>query len=191
MQIARLGAGSALRGLVGSSGAGVRRGLEKIYGVYFIVVFLLWIVPASARVRLIKDEKAAGRFTSAALNILFALAGIRLKVMGKEYMDTPGAKVYAANHASYFDVLPVMMGLGVRYRFVAKSEVRGMPFIGTFLNQMGHLSFDRTDANARLRQADQMERFCAEAIRCLCFRRERLRRKTGCGRFNLARFRPR
>jgi 1-acyl-sn-glycerol-3-phosphate acyltransferase len=32
-----------------------------------------------------------------------------------------------------------------------------MPFIGTFLRQMGHLSFDRTDANSRLRQAEEME----------------------------------
>jgi 1-acyl-sn-glycerol-3-phosphate acyltransferase len=121
------------------------------------VLFLLVIVPASARVRLITDPRAAGRFTSVALKILFALAGCRVRVIGKEYMNTPGAKMYAANHTSYFDVLPVMAGLGVPYRFVAKMEVRGMPFVGTFLRQMGHLSFDRTDANARLRQADEIE----------------------------------
>jgi 1-acyl-sn-glycerol-3-phosphate acyltransferase len=157
LQIARLGAGSALRGLAGSIGAGVRRGLEMLYGVYVIVLFLLVIVPASARVRLITDPSAAGRFTSAALKILFALAGCRVRVIGKEHMNTPGAKMYAANHTSYFDVLPVMVGLGVPYRFVAKMEVRGMPFVGTFLRQMGHLSFDRTDGNARLRQADEIE----------------------------------
>jgi 1-acyl-sn-glycerol-3-phosphate acyltransferase len=65
--------------------------------------------------------------------------------------------MYAANHTSYFDVLPLMMGLGVPYRFVAKMEVHRMPFVGAFLRQMGHLSFDRTDANARLRQAREME----------------------------------
>jgi 1-acyl-sn-glycerol-3-phosphate acyltransferase len=158
LQIARLGAGSALRGLAESIGAGVQRGLGMLYGVYVIVLFLLVIVPASARVRLISDPRAAGRFTSAALKILFALAGCRVRVIGKEYMNTPGAKMYAANHTSYFDVLPVMAGLGVPYRFVAKTEVRGMPFVGTFLRQMGHLSFDRTDANARLRQADEIEK---------------------------------
>jgi 1-acyl-sn-glycerol-3-phosphate acyltransferase len=128
-----------------------------LYGVYVIAVFFLWIVPTCARVRLIKDRRAAGRFMSSALKILFALAGCRVRVIGKEYMDTPGAKMYAANHTSYFDVLPLMMGLGVPYRFVAKMEVHGMPFIGTFLRQMGHLSFDRTDANSRLRQAEEME----------------------------------
>jgi fatty-acyl-CoA synthase len=32
-----------------------------------------------------------------------------------------------------------------------------MPFIGTFLRRTGHLTFNRTDANERLRQAEQME----------------------------------
>ncbi len=157
VQIARLGTKSFLQEAVQGAWRGIRRVLEKIYGVYFIVVFFLWIVPSWLIVKQIKDEKAAGRFTSAALKVLFALAGIRLKVVGKEYMDTPGAKVYASNHASYFDVLPVMMGLGVAYRFVAKGEVNAMPFIGTFLNQMGHLSFNRHDASSRLKQVDEIE----------------------------------
>ncbi len=157
VQIAKLGTGTLVREAAQTVGRGIRKVLEKIYGVYFIVVFLLWIVPSWLIVRQIKDEKAAGRFTSRALHVLFALAGIRLKVVGKEYMETPGAKVYASNHASYFDVLPVMMGLGVTYRFVAKGEVNQMPFIGTFLNQMGHLSFNRHDTGARLKQVDEIE----------------------------------
>jgi fatty-acyl-CoA synthase len=159
LQIARLGTRSYVQEAFGFVFDGIRRVLEKIYGVYFIVVFLLWIIPTWAMVRTIKDGKAAGRFTSAALKVLFALTFIRVKVVGKEYMDTAGAKVYASNHASYFDVLPLMMGLGVSYRFVAKDEVNRMPFIGTFLNQMGHLSFDRLDAGSRLQQVQQIETY--------------------------------
>jgi fatty-acyl-CoA synthase len=159
VQIARLGTGSYLRSMAGAVRRGILTALEKIYGVYFLVLFLLWIVPTWAIVRGYKDHVAAGRFTSAALKILFALAGIRVKVVGKEYMNTPGAKVYASNHVSYFDVLPLMMGLGVPYRFVAKGEVNGMIFIGTFLNKMGHLSFNRHDASSRLRQVHEMEEY--------------------------------
>jgi 1-acyl-sn-glycerol-3-phosphate acyltransferase len=72
-------------------------------------------------------------------------------------MDSPGAKIYASNHTSYFDVPALMGGLGVPYRFVAKMEVQKMPFIGTFLRQMHHLSFNRTDAESRLQQSQQME----------------------------------
>jgi acyl carrier protein len=157
LQIARLGTASGLRNLGREAVAGVKRGLEMLYGVYFMVAFALWIVPAWAVVLFIKDHRAAGRYTSSALKILFALIGCRVRVAGKEYMDTPGAKIYAANHTSYFDVLPLMLGLGVPYRFVAKMEVRAMPFIGTFLDRMGHLKFERTDPESRLRQAREME----------------------------------
>ena len=159
LQIARLGAGSALRNLGRQALAGLKRGLQILYGVYFGLVFLLWIVPAWVMVQFIKDHQEAGRFTSSALKVLFALIGCRVRVVGKEYMETPGAKIYASNHTSYFDVLPLMLGLGVPYRFVAKMEVGGMPFVGTFLRQMGHLKFDRTDPESRLRQAQEMEEF--------------------------------
>jgi len=157
LQIARLGLVSSVKDALRTVWGGLRTAFEKIYGVYFIIVFLLWIVPTWMIVRQFKDEKAAGRFTSAALKVLFFLVAIRVKVVGKEYMDTPGAKVYASNHASYFDVLPLMMGLGVSYRFVAKGEVNAMPFIGTFLNKMGHLSFNRHDAGSRLHQVHEIE----------------------------------
>jgi fatty-acyl-CoA synthase len=156
VQIARLGAGGALQSVGRTLAAAARRIWEIVYGIYFVIVFLIWIVPSCAIVSFIKDEGAAGRFTSAALKVLFAMIGCRVRVVGREYMDTPGAKIYAANHTSYFDVLPLMLGLGVPYHFVAKLEVRHMPFIGTFLKQMGHVWFDRTKGDARLKQSEQI-----------------------------------
>ena len=157
VQIVRLGTGSTLKNFTRGILAGVKRGLEMLYGVYFLVVFSLWIVPACSIVYFIQDHRAAGRYTSSALRILFALVGCKVRVVGKEHMEAPGAKIYASNHCSYFDVLPLMLGLGVPYRFVSKMEVVDMPFIGTFLNRMGHLKFDRTDPDARLRQARELE----------------------------------
>jgi len=159
VQIVRLGTASTLRNFAREVLAGVKRGLEIFYGLYFGVVFFLWIVPTWAMVQLIKDHRKAGRFTSSALKILFALIGCRVRVVGKEYMETPGAKIYASNHTSYSDVLPLMLGLGVPYRFVSKMEVGSMPFIGAFLDRMGHFKFDRTDPESRLRQAQRMEEF--------------------------------
>jgi 1-acyl-sn-glycerol-3-phosphate acyltransferase len=157
LQIIRLGAGTTLKNFARAILAGVKRGLEMLYGVYFFVVFFLWIVPAWSIVYFFKDHRAAGRYTSSALKILFALIGCRVRVIGKEYMQMPGAKIYASNHTSYFDVLVAMLGLGVPYRFVSKMEVSDMPFVGTFLNRMGHLKFDRTDPDSRLRQTREME----------------------------------
>jgi len=189
VQIARLGTRSFLRSAAGTVVRGIRTGLEKIYGVYFLFVFILWIIPACAIVRFYKDHRAAGRYTSAALKLLFALAGIRVNVVGKEHMNTPGAKVYASNHASYFDVLPLMMALGVPYRFVAKGEVKGMIFIGTFLSQMGHLSFDRHDPSSRLRQVDEIEELLKQGESVFVFPEGTFTPEEGVRPFQLGAFR--
>ena len=162
VQIARLATSSVTRTVGAEIWSGVRRGLEILYGLYFGVVFLVWIVPTWTIVNFINDYRKAGRFTSAALKILFALIGCRVLVVGKEYVDSPGAKVYAANHTSYFDVLALMLGLGVPYHFVAKMEVGRMPFIGTFLTKMKHTRFNRSDAGSRLRQMREMETLLRE-----------------------------
>ena len=156
LQITRLATSSVARTAGQEIWSGVRRGLEILYGLYFGVVFLVWIVPTWTIVNFINDYRKAGRFTSAALKILFPLIGCRVRVVGKEYMETPGAKVFAANHTSYFDVLPLMLGLGVPYHFVAKMEVGRMPFIGTFLTKMKHTKFNRNDSGSRLRQMREM-----------------------------------
>ena len=60
LQIARLGLGSSLKGAMRTIGAGLRQAFEKVYGVYFIVVFILWIVPAWLMVRQFKDHRRRG-----------------------------------------------------------------------------------------------------------------------------------
>ena len=157
VQIARLGATSTARTAGRNVTSGLRRFWDIIRGVYFICLFIVWIIPAWTIVLFFKDERAAGRYTSAALKVLFALAGSRVSVVGKEHMNTGGAKIYVSNHTSYFDVLPLMLGLGVPYRFVAKQEVHSMPFIGTFLRKMGHLSFDRGNTGSRRQAAQTIE----------------------------------
>jgi 1-acyl-sn-glycerol-3-phosphate acyltransferase len=188
LQIARLGTGSALRNLARGLRAGVKRALDVVYGVYCAVVFLLWMVPTWAIVQFINNHRAAGRFTCASLKVLFALIRCRVKVAGKEYMDTPGAKIYASNHTSYFDVLALMLGLGVPYRFVAKMEVGRMPFINTFLTQMGHLKFDGTDADSRLRQAQQMEEFLSNGESVFVFPEGTFTKEDGVRPFQLGAF---
>lgn len=157
LQIARLGTAGTAKNIWRDTIRIARRGLEILYGVYFILLFAVWIVPACSGVLFFEDHRAAGRYTSAAVKLLFFLAGIRVRVSGKEHLESPGTKIYASNHTSYFDVLPLMGALGVPYRFVAKSEVRNMPFIGTFLRKMKHLSFVRSDSNSRREAVEEME----------------------------------
>lgn len=188
LQVARLGAGGAASATGRGIANAVKRGLDFLYGIYFMVVFTLWIVPTWMIVQLYTDHREAGKFTNSSLKILFFLIGCKVRVTGQEYMETPGAKIYASNHTSYFDVVALMLGLGVPYRFVAKMEVTGMPFIGTFMRQMGHLSFDRADAESRLHQAAEMEDFLRKGESVFVFPEGTFTREPGVRQFQLGAF---
>jgi 1-acyl-sn-glycerol-3-phosphate acyltransferase len=86
-----------------------------------------------------------------------ALAGWRVRVEGREYLRENAPRMFVSNHTSYADVLVVMAALGGDYHFVAKGEVRSMPFFRTFLRKLGHFAFDRGDSRARLQQAEEIE----------------------------------
>ena len=157
VQIVRLGTKSWLDNFGQELLAGLKRGLEILYGLYSVLVFALWVVPAWAFLHLIKAPRAAGHYTSSSLKILLALAGCKVRVVGKENMEVSGAKIFASNHTSYIDVPVLVSRLDVPYRFVAKREVRDMPFVGAFLERLGHLKFDRTDPESRLREVQEVE----------------------------------
>ncbi len=136
---------------------GLRRGLERAYGLYAAVVFVLWIVPTWLLALLAPTRELCARITSPALRLYMALVGCRIRVAGREHLREGEPCVFVSNHTSYFDVLVLMAALGIDYRFVAKIEVRSMPLIRTFLRKLGHVAFDRSDPQARLRQAEEIE----------------------------------
>jgi len=153
LQAARLMTASAVR----SVQSWPQRVIQTFYGVYALALFALWIVPAWVAVYLAPSRRIAAGITSSILRTYLALVGCRVLVRGREHLATNGAQVLVCNHTSYADVLMLMAAIGVDYHFIAKSEVRDMPFIGTFLRKLGHFAFDRSDPRARLQQAEQIE----------------------------------
>ena len=147
----------AAEGAVRSAPRMVRRAGEVAYGVYATIAFALWIVPTWAIVWCTRRQETAAGITSPALRLFFTLVGCRVRVEGREQMEMAGAKVYVSNHQSNFDVLALMGGLGIEYHFVAKVEVLSYPFIGTFMRRLRHFAFERSDAEARLRQSEEIE----------------------------------
>jgi fatty-acyl-CoA synthase len=157
LQATRLITASAVR----AAQSAPRGIVQKLYGIYTLVLFAVWIVPVWIAVYLAPSRRVAANITSLALRVYLALIGCRVQVRGRENLASPAggaaARVLVCNHTSYADVLVLMAAIGVNYHFVAKSEVRNMPFIGTFLRKLGHFSFDRSDPRARLKQEEQIE----------------------------------
>ena len=121
------------------------------------MVLAILILPAWVLVKLVRNRDSVASITSKTLRLCFVLIGVRLRVEGLQNLDKRQPSVIVANHSSYADVLALMAGLGVHYRFVAKIEVMRMPVIGTFMRKLDHLAFDRSDPRSRRGIATEIE----------------------------------
>jgi 1-acyl-sn-glycerol-3-phosphate acyltransferase len=83
--------------------------------------------------------------------VLFALAGIRLRVRELVPVDWSVPHVICANHASLFDILALIRVIPPPFRFVAKRELLRWPIIGWALRPAGQIVIDRADRSGALR----------------------------------------
>lgn len=93
--------------------------------------------------------------------------GVRLVVTGRERLDPNRTYVVMANHRSQLD--PVAMGVAVLprvTRWVAKKELRRVPFLGKTLEVTGQIFIDRGDRSSALRA---LSRHASDRDALICF----------------------
>lgn len=69
--------------------------------------------------------------------------GSQLRVTGLEHIKDLPPSIYYANHRSYFDIPAMMKGIPVPLYFIAKVELRKVPFLGWAMRAVGMIFVDR------------------------------------------------
>lgn len=72
------------------------------------------------------------------------LMGVEIRVSGLENIRRDGPQVFAANHLSMADILVLTAALPVPFRFVAKSELFAIPFVGWHMRRAGFIPIERS-----------------------------------------------
>ncbi len=152
-QVARL----AFASTGGRLRSALRRTIEIAYGCYALALLGVCMGPAWLLVLIMPSRKACGEITAAAARLYFKLAGCGIHIDGREHLPDGLACMMVSNHTGYADVLILIAAIGTNYHFVAKEEVRRMPFVRTFVRKLGHFAFRRADPRARLEQAHEIE----------------------------------
>jgi 1-acyl-sn-glycerol-3-phosphate acyltransferase len=78
-------------------------------------------------------------------------SGVRLEVSGAENLKPHVPYVLCVNHRSHMDIPIVLVALPLQFRFAAKKELFGVPFLGWHLRRSGHLPIDRGHPRAAIR----------------------------------------
>jgi len=94
---------------------------------------------------------------------LLKIAGVRVKVEGLEKIKPGRPYVFVSNHLSYMDTPVVLSNIPVNFRFMAKSGLFQIPFLGTHLARAGHIPVTLEDPRKSIKALSQG----AEVIRKL------------------------
>ena len=160
MQVARLAARSAVPRAWTWTKAGSKRALESLYGVYALSVFGIIVTGLWIAVSLTSDRERAARIARSGSRLILRAAAIPLELENSELLNdlaTSGPWIFAPNHSSYVDIFVALASLPLGVRFVAKGEALDMPLVGKIIRRSGQLAFDRSDAQARVRQTEDVE----------------------------------
>ena len=94
--------------------------------------------------------------------LLLRLSSIPWSVEGLEQLEPNRSYVLVSNHASYMDTPVLMSTLALQFRFLAKSELFRIPFIGTHLGRAGHFAVERGNVRASLKSMSEAARLVKE-----------------------------
>jgi 1-acyl-sn-glycerol-3-phosphate acyltransferase len=70
--------------------------------------------------------------------------GMRVHAEGTEQLDPDGTYVFIANHMSHVDIVALFVGLPVNVGFLAKKELKRIPFLSQAMVAGGHVFIDRS-----------------------------------------------
>ena len=80
--------------------------------------------------------------------------GVRVQVEGLEQIDRRRSYLFMSNHQSVVDIAVLVTSIPVSFRFVAKRELRWIPFFGWALAVAGHILIDRSNRSNAIRSLE-------------------------------------
>ncbi len=90
-----------------------------------------------------RDRPLFRRMTRLWANGLARGWGMEVQAHGRENLDSRGPYIFVANHLSHVDIVALFVALPIDVGFLAKKELRLVPFLGQAMVAGGHVFVDR------------------------------------------------
>lgn len=86
------------------------------------------------------------------------ICGIKLKIAGAAKLDRGRPYIFVANHRSFLDIPILFRSIPVNLYFMAKKEVKKIPFVGWYMMATGMIFVDRGNAVKSMASLDKAAR---------------------------------
>jgi len=135
--------------------------LKRIWGVIATILALVYtaiLSPLAAGASLFGEGHAVTPLMRIWAWLILRTCGVRAEVVGMENLNGLDSFVLVSNHQSMFDILATIDLIPREVRFVAKRELRRIPFIGFALVHSGNILIDRNNGGRTIRRAIEAAR---------------------------------
>lgn len=114
----------------------------KICGV--VILTVIHAILALLAVPISSSGNAYHAVSRSYARTILAICGVKVRIEGTDHINFSRNYIFVANHASYFDIPAVTLGLPTQIRIVYKRELEKIPFIGWALKYgKTYISIDR------------------------------------------------
>ena len=100
---------------------------------------------------------------------LLAIAAVRLKVHHQEPISSDRPAIYVANHLSHYDIPAVFTAIPVALHFIAKKELKKVPFLGWAMSAVGMIFIDRKDKERAIASMNKAGRLIRDGKNVISF----------------------
>lgn len=111
--------------------------------VTIALVTVVYSIAVMLHMGLFRDPSVFYVYARSWSRILLKLAGVRVHTRGVEHLQQTQRYVYAANHASLFDIPVMLVGIPDNIRIMYKRELEKIPVFGWCLKMSPFIALDR------------------------------------------------
>lgn len=152
----------------------MKTNFRTIICLIFVALFLILSMPLHFILWLIGRKNPMAKYHAAhkvirwAFRVVFAIGGIKCNVVGAEQIPTDTPVVFVSNHRSYLDILLLQTTANVPVGFVAKTELKKIPLLGFWMQDIGCVFIDRASIKSAVKSindgVDHIKSGCSMTI---------------------------
>ena len=139
----------------------MKTNFRTIICLIFVALFLILFMPLHLVLWLIGKKKPMVKYRAShkiirwAFRVIFAIGGIKRNVVGAEQIPTDTPVVFVSNHRSYLDILLLQSTANVPVGFVAKTELKKIPLLGFWMQDIGCVFIDRASIKSAVKSISE------------------------------------
>ena len=101
--------------------------------------------------------------------VICLVSGVRFTIRGLENLNRSHPSIFVANHTSLYDIVVLSAAIPVPLFFVAKLELKKIPFLGWYMTALGHIFVDRKNKEKAMESMREAARRINEGQNVISF----------------------